>query len=68
MFSLFNGTRSDYAPAYMGTEAQQLYFTSTRNQSTGDISSITAMKNGDIFSRKKTRKENGKLSNLPKVT
>ena len=56
MFSLFNGTRSDYAPAYMGTEAQQLYFTSTRNQSTGDISSITAMKNGDIFFSKKDEK------------
>lgn len=29
----FNGSRSDYAPAYMGQEAQQIYFTSTRPKS-----------------------------------
>ena len=47
---LFNGTRSDYAPAFMGQEAKQIYFTTTRQQVTGDeISGITGMKNGDIF-------------------
>ena len=53
----FNANRSDYCPAYMGTEAAQLYFTSTRKQSLGDVSGITAMQNGDIFFAKK--KENG---------
>lgn len=53
LFSAFNGTRSDYAPAYMGAEANQLYFTTTRQQVMGDISGITAMKNGDIFFSKK---------------
>lgn len=55
--SLFNGSRSDYSPAYMGVDAQQLYFSSTRSQATGnDISAITAMKNGDIFFSKKDEK------------
>ncbi len=55
--SLFNGSRSDYSPAYMGVEAQQLYFSTTRSQATGnDISAITAMKNGDIFFSKKDEK------------
>lgn len=52
----FNGTRSDYCPAYMGIDAQQLYFTSTRSQSAGDISAITAMKNGDIYYVRKDEK------------
>lgn len=47
--SLFNSSRSDYCPAYQGTDAGQLYFTSTRRQSQGDISGITAMKPGDIY-------------------
>ncbi len=55
--SLFNGSRSDYSPAYMGVDAQQLYFSSTRSQAAGnDISAITAMKNGDIFFSKKDEK------------
>lgn len=56
LFSLFNGSRSDYSPAYMGNDAQQLYFTSTRQQAAGDVSGITAMKNGDIFFSKKDEK------------
>lgn len=59
--SLFNGTRSDYAPAYMGTEAQQLYFTSTRPKAIGDVSGITGMKNGDIFFSKKDEKGKWKV-------
>lgn len=59
---LFNGSRSDYAPAYMGTEAAQLYFTSTRPQATGsDLSGITGMKNGDIFFSKKDEKGKWKI-------
>lgn len=56
LFPFFSGTRSDYAPAYMGQEAQQLYFTSTRPKSLGDLSGITAMKNGDIYFSKKDEK------------
>lgn len=59
---LFNGSRSDYAPAYMGTEAGQLYFTTTRQQATGsDLSGITGMKNGDIFFAKKDEKGKWKI-------
>lgn len=54
--AFLNSTRSDYCPAYLGTDAQQLYFTSTRKQAQGDISGITAMKNGDVFYLKKDEK------------
>ncbi len=54
---LFNGSRSDYTPAYMGTEAAQLYFTTTRPAVTGDdLSGITGMMAGDIFFSKKDEK------------
>ena len=54
--TLFNSTRTDYSPAYMGIEATQLYFTSSRNQAKGDASDITGIKNGDIFFAKKDEK------------
>lgn len=54
--TLFNSTRTDYSPAYMGIEATQLYFTSSRNQAKGDVSDITGIKNGDIFFAKKDEK------------
>lgn len=54
--TLFNGSRADFCPAYMGVEAQQLYFTSCRQQAKGDVSSITGIKNGDIFFSKKDEK------------
>lgn len=54
----FNGSRSDFSPAYMGVEAEQLYFTSTRKQAKGEVSGITGLKPGDIFFCKKD--ENGK--------
>lgn len=54
---LFNGSRADYAPAYLGTDAQQIYYTTTRSQVTGnDLSGITGMKNGDIYFSKKDEK------------
>lgn len=56
IFPLFNGTRSDFSPAYMGQEGQQLYFTTTRQKALGDLSGITAMKPGDIFFAKKDDK------------
>ncbi|MCH5310993.1 MAG: OmpA family protein [Prevotella sp.] len=48
--NLFNSRRADYSPVLAGDNYDQLYFTSTRNQSRGDdISGITGTKNGDIF-------------------
>lgn len=45
----FNGRRADYAPELLG-DGDQLYFTSTRQQATGDDDSrITGMKYADIF-------------------
>lgn len=61
MAPLFNGSRSDYSPAYMGIEAQQLYFSSTRAQSKGDVSGITAMKNGDLYFSKKDERGKWKV-------
>lgn len=59
---LFSGNRSDYAPAYMGTEASQLYFSTTRTQVTGnELSGITGMKNGDIYFTKKDEKGRWKV-------
>ena len=51
---LFNGSRSDYKPALLGPDYDQIYFTSTRSQATGsELSGITGMKNGDLFFSKK---------------
>lgn len=62
---LFNGSRSDYAPAYMGKEAEQLYFTTNRNKVTGDeLSGITGQRNGDIFFAKKDEKGKWKLPEM----
>lgn len=61
LFNQFNSSRADYSPAYMGIDAQQLYFTSTRQQAKGDVSGITATKNGDIFFSKKDEKGKWKL-------
>lgn len=68
MAPLFNGSRSDYSPAYMGIEAQQLYFSSTRAQSKGDVSGITAMKMVTCISPKRTNVVSGKWWNLSKET
>lgn len=55
--TLFNSSRSDYCPALLGEEGDQLYFTSTRRQAKGgDLSGITAMKPGDIFFARKDEK------------
>lgn len=62
MANLFNGSRSDYSPAYMGIEAKQLYFTSTRQQAKGDVSDITGVKNGDIFFSKQDEKGKWKMA------
>lgn len=57
MERLFNGSRSDFSPAYMGIDAEQIYFTTNRPSVSGnDISGITALKNGDLFFSKKDEK------------
>ena len=47
---VFNSRRADYSPMLLGNPADQLYFTSTRNDAMGDENSlITGAKAGDIF-------------------
>ncbi|MBQ7442651.1 MAG: OmpA family protein [Bacteroidaceae bacterium] len=51
--------RADFSPALLGDDSDQLYFTSTRQQATGeDISGITGAKYADLFFAKKD--ENGR--------
>ncbi len=54
---VFNSRRSDFSPALFGDEWDQLYWTSTRPQATGDdLSGITGTKYADIFQSKKDDK------------
>ena len=56
--TIFNSRRSDCAPMLLGDEFDQLYFSSSNDKATGDKkSSITGVKNFDIFFAKKD--ENG---------
>lgn len=60
--SQFNSSRSDYCPAYQGTEASALYFSTTRRQVLGeDLSGITGMKPGDIYVVRKDEKGKWKM-------
>ena len=48
--NIFNSRRAEYSPVLGGENNDRLYFTSTRNEATGDeLSGITGTKNGDIF-------------------
>lgn len=54
---VFNSRRAEYSPVLSGDQFDQLYFTSTRNDATGDeLSGITGTKNGDIFVSQKDDK------------
>lgn len=54
---VFNSRRAEYSPILSGDQFDQLYFTSTRNDATGDeLSGITGTKNGDIFVSQKDDK------------
>lgn len=54
---VFNSRRAEYSPMLSGDQFDQLYFTSTRNNATGDeLSGITGTKNGDIFVSQKDDK------------
>lgn len=57
-FKLVNSRRADYAPMFIDrTTEDQLYFTTTNEKVSGkDKSSITGMKNGDIWMIKKNEK------------
>ena len=55
--NFFNSRRSEYSPMLGGDEWNQLFFTSTRNQSKGDeLSGITGTKSADIFMSQKDDK------------
>lgn len=53
-----NGNRSDYAPAFWGSDKElQLYFSTTRTAVMGnEVSGVTGQKNGDIFYVKQDEK------------
>lgn len=52
--SQFNSRRSDYSPMLVGDDADVLVLSSTRNDASGDdISGITGLKFGDLFSTRK---------------
>lgn len=54
---LFNSRRADFCPMYLGTDCDQIYYTSTTEKATGDKKSeITGMKNADVFLSKKNEK------------
>lgn len=54
---VFNSRRAEYSPMLSGDQFDQLYFTSIRNDATGDeLSGITGTKNGDIFVSQKDDK------------
>ena len=52
-----NSRRADYSPTLAGDQYDRLYFTSTRNEATGDeLSGISGTKAGDIFVSEKDDK------------
>jgi len=62
-----NGRRADYAPALLGDNADEIYFTSTRKEAEGDdLSGITGMKFGDIF--RSSKDDKGRWSKPEPVT
>ncbi len=57
--AVFNSRRTDYSPMLVGDDADQLVFSSTRNDANGDeLSGITGVKYSDLFFSRKD--ENGK--------
>ncbi len=55
--AVFNSRRSDYSPMLFGDDHDQLYFTSTRPQASGDdVSGITGTKYADVFVSRKDDK------------
>lgn len=57
--NVLNSRRTDYSPMLLGDDHDQLYFTSTRNEATGnELSGITGCKPADIFVSVKDDKGN----------
>lgn len=57
--AVFNSRRAEYSPMLFGDNYNYLYFTSTRNDASGDeLSGITGTKAGDIFFSEKDDKGN----------
>ena len=55
--AFFNSRRSDYSPMLVGDDADVLVLSSTRNDAEGDdISGITGLKFGDLFSSRKNER------------
>ena len=55
--NVFNGRYSDWSPVFANQEYDQIIFTSTRKESTGDeINGITGMKNCDMYVSRKDDK------------
>lgn len=55
--NIMNGRYADWSPAYASQEYDQIIFTSTRKESTGeDVNGITGMKNCDFFLIRKDEK------------
>ena len=55
--NVFNGRYSDWSPVFASQEYDQIIFTSTRKESTGDdINGITGMKNCDMYVSRKDDK------------
>ena len=61
-----NGQRSDYCPAYVGTDTTMIITTSTRKDATGDdVSGITGQEFADMFLTK--RDEKGKWTKTERI-
>ena len=55
--ALFNGSRADFSPAFSDNEGNQLFFSTTRKQATGDDpSGITGEMAADLYFSKKDEK------------
>ena len=55
--NLFNSRRSECSPMFLGSDYDQLYFSSTNDKASGNTKSdITGVKNNDIFFSKKDEK------------
>lgn len=64
--AVFNSRRSDYSPMLVGDDADQIVLSSTRKDATGDdISGVTGLKFGDLFSSRKN--EQGKWQPVEKI-
>ena len=54
---LFNSSRADFCPMYLGSDFDQIYWASTTQKAIGDKKSeITGMKNADVFFSQKNEK------------